>query len=79
MSAEFSLWPVPRHTTAHLLSSLLCIKTSTHLDGQYAAFGHVTSGMDIVDDLAENTPVSDSNGTVLKANQPVIESIKVID
>ena len=54
-------------------------KTSTNLDGQYAAFGHVTSGMDIVDDLAENTPVSDSNGTVLKANQPVIESIKVID
>lgn len=54
-------------------------KTSTHLDGQYAAFGHVTSGMDIVDDLAENTPVSDSDGTVLKANQPVIESIKVID
>lgn len=54
-------------------------KTSTHLDGQYAAFGHVTSGMNIVDDLAENTPVSDDNGTVLKANQPVIESIKVID
>lgn len=54
-------------------------KTSTHLDGQYAAFGHVTSGMDIVDDLAENTPVSDSDGTVLKVNQPVIESIKVID
>lgn len=54
-------------------------KTSTHLDGQYAAFGHVTSGMDIVDDLAEKTPVSDSDGTVLKANQPVIESIKVID
>lgn len=54
-------------------------KTSTHLDGQYAAFGHVTSGMDIVDDLAENTPVLDSDGTVLKANQPVIESIKVID
>lgn len=54
-------------------------KTSTHLDGQYAAFGHVTSGMDIVDDLAKNTPVSDNNGTVLKANQPVIESIKVID
>ena len=39
----------------------------------------MTSGMNIVDDLAENTPVSDDNGTVLKANQPVIESIKVID
>ena len=54
-------------------------ETSSHLDGQYAAFGHVTSGMDIVDDLAENTKVEDNNGTVLKANQPVIESIKVID
>lgn len=54
-------------------------ETSSHLDGQYAAFGHVTSGMDIVDDLAENAKVEDNNGTVLKANQPVIESIKVID
>ena len=54
-------------------------ETSSHLDGQYAAFGHVRSGMDIVDDLAENTKVEDNNGTVLKANQPVIESIKVID
>lgn len=52
---------------------------STFLDGQYAAFGHVTSGMEIVDKLAENTPIEDSNGTVLKENQPVIESVKVLD
>lgn len=47
---------------------------SSHLDGNYAAFGYVTSGMDIVDKLAE-TPVTDQNGTVAKANQPIIESI----
>ena len=49
------------------------------LDGKYAAFGHVTEGMDIVDDIAENTVVEDNNGTVLKENQAIIESIKVID
>lgn len=54
-------------------------KTSTHLDGDYAAFGHVTEGMDIVDYLAENTPVADGNGTVLADDQPVIESIKILD
>lgn len=52
-------------------------QTATSLDGQYAAFGKVTSGMDIVDDIAKNTPVTDDNGTVLKENQPVIESITV--
>ncbi len=54
-------------------------KDSTFLDGQYAGFGHVTKGMDIVDDIAENTKVEDDNGTTLKKNQPISESIKVID
>lgn len=52
---------------------------STFLDGQYAAFGKVTEGMDVVDKIAESTPVTDGNGTVEKANQPVIETIRVID
>lgn len=52
---------------------------STYLDGQYACFGYVTDGMDIVDDICENTPVEDSNGTVLPENQPVMESITIID
>ncbi len=47
------------------------------LDGDYAAFGHVTDGMDVVDYIAENTPVIDGNGTVAKENQPIIDSIKV--
>lgn len=50
---------------------------STFLDGKYAAFGKVTSGMDIVDKLAK-VKVEDGNGTVSKENQPIIESIKVI-
>ncbi len=52
---------------------------SHHLDGSYAAFGHVLTGMDVVDAICANTPVTDGNGTVTKANQPVITSIKVIE
>ncbi len=52
---------------------------SNYLDGQYAAFGKVTEGIEIVDKICENTEVIDRNGTVEKANQPVIESIKMID
>ena len=51
---------------------------STFLDGDYAAFGYVTKGMDIVDKICADTPVQDGNGTVLPKNQPIIESIKVI-
>ncbi len=52
---------------------------ATHLDGQYAAFGKVTEGLEIVDEICEKTTVVDGNGTVESANQPVIESIKVIE
>ncbi len=52
---------------------------ATYLDGDYAAFGHVTDGMDIVDEICADTPVLDSNGTVAKADQPVIEKIKAVD
>lgn len=52
---------------------------SHHLDGAYAAFGHVLTGMDVVDAICANTPVTDGNGTVAKANQPVITAIKVIE
>ena len=52
---------------------------STFLDGQYACFCYVTSGMDIVDAICEGTPVTDGNGTVKDGCQPVIETIRVID
>ena len=50
---------------------------STYLDGQYAAFGHVTDGMDVVDAICEDTPVQDNNGTVAADNQPVITSTTI--
>ncbi len=52
---------------------------SPHLDGQYAAFGCVTSGIEVVDAICENTPVEDANGTVLAKNQPVIKEIRVVE
>lgn len=48
---------------------------STFLDGQYAAFGKVTEGIEIVDKICEDIKVEDNNGTVLKQNQPIIEKI----
>ena len=52
---------------------------STFLDGQYAAFGHVTDGMDVVDAICEAVPVQDNNGTVSAADQPVITAVTVVD
>ena len=52
---------------------------STHLDGDYAAFGHVTSGMDIVDQICKDAKPTDGNGTIAKDQQPVIESIRMVD
>lgn len=51
----------------------------TGLDGAYAAFGKVTDGMEVVDKICKNVIPVDNNGTVLKNEQPVIESIKMID
>ena len=43
-----------------------------HLDGNYAAFGRVLSGMGVVDALCANAAVTDNNGTVAREDQPVI-------
>lgn len=47
------------------------------LDGQYAAFGHVTKGMKIVDQICEDADPMDDNGTIAESKQPVIKTIKV--
>lgn len=46
-----------------------------HLDGSYAAFGRVISGIGVVDAMCRNAHVTDSNGTVPKEDQPVILEI----
>ena len=48
-----------------------------YLDGQYAAFGYVTSGMEVVDKICEQASPIDGNGTILAAQQPIISSIKI--
>lgn len=52
---------------------------SVYLDGQYACFGYVTEGMDIVDDICENTTGQDGNGVVPQENRPVIDTIEVVE
>ena len=54
-------------------------KDSTFLDGQYACFGYVTNGMDVVDAIAADAQPTDGNGTIPADQQPVIESVKVLD
>ena len=49
------------------------------LDGQYAAFGHVTEGMDVVDAMCEAARPTDNNGTIAAADQPRIASAKMDD
>ena len=49
----------------------------TSLDGQYAVFGYVTEGMDIVDEICNNAEPTDDNGTIPADEQPVITSITV--
>ena len=49
----------------------------SHLDGDYAAFGTVESGIEIVDALCEAAKPTDGNGTIASADQPVIESITI--
>lgn len=55
-------------------------KDTPSLDGQYAAFGTVTSGMDIVDKICKDCTDTNQNGVITdKSKQPVISTIKVVD
>ena len=58
----------------------IVLEDATYLDGQYAAFGTVTEGMEIADQICEHTPVADMNsGSVDPADQPGITSVTVSD
>lgn len=52
-------------------------KTNTGLDGQYAAFGTVTEGMEIVDKICQEAEPTDNNGTIPADKQPVIKTITI--
>ena len=50
---------------------------ATYLDGQYAGFGRVIEGMDVVDAVCKNSQPIDDNGTIPAEAQPKILSIRV--
>ena len=52
---------------------------STYLDKQYAAFGHVTEGMEVVDAICAKMTELGLSDSIPTENQPVIESITIIE
>ena len=57
----------------------ITVADSTFLDGAYAAFGRVTEGMEIAEQIAKDAKPIDNNGTIPANQQPVIERITVLD
>lgn len=57
----------------------ICVADDIFLDGNYAAFGHVTEGMDAILQIAKDAKPLDDNGTIDKKEQPIINSIKVVE
>lgn len=55
----------------------ITVADSTFLDGEYAAFGYVTEGMDVADKIAREAEPVDGNGTILPEDQPVITGIVI--
>ena len=50
---------------------------SPHLNGNYACFGYVTEGMEIVDEICQNVVNTDGNGGVAASDQPIITTITI--
>ena len=57
----------------------ITVADATFLDGSYAAFGRVTEGMEIAEKIARDAKPVDNNGTIPADQQPVIESIVIIE
>ena len=49
------------------------------LDGNYAAFGMTTKGIEVVDKICDKVEVVDDNGTVKEGQKPIINRIYFID
>ncbi len=47
------------------------------LDGLYAAFGYVVSGMEIVDKICSEAQPIDGNGMIAAENQPIIKNVTI--
>ena len=65
--------------TERFIQNFNTAKKVFKLDGNYAAFGHVTEGLEIVQKIAKDAKPTDNNGTIPADAQPVIESIVIVD
>lgn len=50
-------------------------KDSTFLNGEYAVFGYVTEGMEVVDRICDEAKPIDENGTIPRDRHPVMNSV----
>ncbi len=57
----------------------ITVADATFLDGSYAAFGRVTEGMEVAEQIAKDARPIDSNGTIPPEQQPLIEKIVITD
>ena len=51
----------------------------TSLDGQYAAFGRVTEGIEIAERITQEIEPVDGSGMIRPDERPVIETVRIID
>ncbi|MBQ6531483.1 MAG: peptidylprolyl isomerase [Solobacterium sp.] len=68
-----------KHPDSASSQFFIMVGDATYLDGNYAAFGHVTDGLDVALQIAADAEPVDDNGTILPEAQPVIEYVKVLD
>ena len=57
----------------------ITVADADFLDGDYAAFGHVTEGQEVADKIAADAEPTDDNGTIPAEAQPVITKITIVD
>ena len=55
----------------------ICHADSDFLDGEYAAFGKVIKGLDVVDAVCQAAEPTDGNGSIDPEAQPVMTSVKI--
>lgn len=49
------------------------------LDGEYAAFGQVIEGYEIVEKIAKDAKPIDNNGSIAQEDRPIIESARIVE
>ena len=58
----------------------ICYDDASFLDGQYAAFGEVTKGMDVVDDFLKVKRTYNSMGELASPTEPItMKKLTVLD